>query len=162
MISVVCFLYVFGYNHSHFAPGLHTPFKQYEVLCFSIDQACGCVCWSPSSSTDSACVAAGYSDGTLRIFQLASSEMEMKLHPHHVTVTAIQYSANGERHQKHARTMSMYCLLGRCYFMIKCLYICGLLHFCLSLPCFCLLLPAMPHFKKKIQMCLDHCVYRTV
>ncbi|TMS21879.1 Mitochondrial Rho GTPase 2 [Larimichthys crocea] len=64
---------------------------QFQVL----NQACGCVCWSPSSSKDSACVAAGYSDGTLRIFRLASSEMEMKLHPHNVAVTAIQYSANG-------------------------------------------------------------------
>ncbi|XP_045924452.1 WD repeat-containing protein 90 [Micropterus dolomieu] len=64
---------------------------QFQVL----NQACGCVCWSPSSSKDSVCVAAGYSDGTLRIFQLASSEMEMKLHPHRVVVTAIQYSANG-------------------------------------------------------------------
>uniref|UniRef100_A0A7N5ZRL7 WD repeat-containing protein 90 n=1 Tax=Anabas testudineus TaxID=64144 RepID=A0A7N5ZRL7_ANATE len=64
---------------------------QFQVL----NQACGCVCWSPSSTTDSAYVAAGYSDGTLRIFRLASSEMEMKLHPHRVTVTAIQYSANG-------------------------------------------------------------------
>ncbi|XP_036937577.1 WD repeat-containing protein 90 isoform X1 [Acanthopagrus latus] len=64
---------------------------QFQVL----NQACGCVCWSPSSRKDSACVAAGYSDGTLRIFRLASSEMEMKLHPHHVAVTAVQYSANG-------------------------------------------------------------------
>ncbi|KAM9336626.1 WD repeat-containing protein 90 [Symphorus nematophorus] len=64
---------------------------QFQVL----NQACGCVCWSPPSSKDSACVTAGYSDGTLRIFRLASSEMEMKLHPHHVAVTAIQYSAAG-------------------------------------------------------------------
>uniref|UniRef100_A0A7N8XKJ2 WD repeat domain 90 n=1 Tax=Mastacembelus armatus TaxID=205130 RepID=A0A7N8XKJ2_9TELE len=64
---------------------------QFQVL----NQACGCVCWSPSSIKDNAYVAAGYSDGTLRIFQLASSEMEMKLDPHHVAVTAIQYSANG-------------------------------------------------------------------
>ncbi|XP_056222733.1 WD repeat-containing protein 90 [Seriola aureovittata] len=64
---------------------------QFQVL----NQACGCVCWSPSPTKDSACVAAGYSDGTLRVFRLASSEMEMKLHPHHVAVTAIQYSANG-------------------------------------------------------------------
>ncbi|XP_073345853.1 WD repeat-containing protein 90 [Pagrus major] len=64
---------------------------QFQVL----NQACGCVCWSPSSRKDSTCVAAGYSDGTLRIFRLASSEMEIKLHPHHVAVTAIQYSANG-------------------------------------------------------------------
>ncbi|XP_049916646.1 WD repeat-containing protein 90 isoform X3 [Epinephelus moara] len=64
---------------------------QFQVL----NQACGCVCWSTSSSIESACVAAGYSDGTLRIFRLSSSEMEMKLHPHQVAVTAIQYSANG-------------------------------------------------------------------
>ncbi|XP_059181241.1 WD repeat-containing protein 90 [Centropristis striata] len=64
---------------------------QFQVL----NQACGCVCFSPSSSKESACVAAGYSDGTLRIFRLSSSEMEMKLHPHQVAVTAIQYSANG-------------------------------------------------------------------
>lgn len=45
-------------------------------------------------------MAAGYSDGTLRIFQIASSEMEMKLHPHDgVAVTAIQYSATGEGQQ---------------------------------------------------------------
>ncbi|XP_034716336.1 WD repeat-containing protein 90 isoform X2 [Etheostoma cragini] len=64
---------------------------QFQVL----NQGCGCVCWSPSSSKESSCVAAGYSDGTLRIFRLSSSEMEMKLHPHQVAVTAIQYSANG-------------------------------------------------------------------
>ncbi|CAJ1080870.1 WD repeat-containing protein 90 isoform X1 [Xyrichtys novacula] len=64
---------------------------QFQVL----NQACGCVCWSPSSIRESAYVAAGYSDGTLRIFRLASSEMEMKLQPHHVAVTALQYSANG-------------------------------------------------------------------
>ncbi|KAI3365641.1 hypothetical protein L3Q82_010722 [Scortum barcoo] len=64
---------------------------QFQVL----NQACGCVCWSPSSSKDSACVAGGYSDGTVRIFRLASSEMEMKLHPHQVAVSAIQYSADG-------------------------------------------------------------------
>nr|XP_046233487.1 WD repeat-containing protein 90 isoform X2 [Scatophagus argus] len=64
---------------------------QFQVL----NQSCGCVCWSPASGRDRACVAAGYCDGTLRIFRLASSEMEMKLHPHSVAVTAIQYSANG-------------------------------------------------------------------
>ncbi|KAM8837306.1 WD repeat-containing protein 90 isoform 1-T1 [Spinachia spinachia] len=65
---------------------------QFQVL----SRACGCVCWSPSSSKESACVAAGYSDGTLRIFRLSSSEMEMKLHPHQVAVTAVQYSAAGD------------------------------------------------------------------
>lgn len=80
--------------------------------CFSFCQACGCVCWSPSSSKDSACVAAGYSDGTLRIFRLASSEMEMKLHPHHVAVTAIQYSANGERGQQFQKLIVFTVYLG--------------------------------------------------
>uniref|UniRef100_A0A3Q3MJ41 WD repeat domain 90 n=1 Tax=Labrus bergylta TaxID=56723 RepID=A0A3Q3MJ41_9LABR len=64
---------------------------QFQVL----NQACGCICWSPSCNKDSMCVAAGYSDGTLRIFRLASSEMAMKLQPHNVAVTAVQYSANG-------------------------------------------------------------------
>ncbi|XP_041672355.1 WD repeat-containing protein 90 isoform X2 [Cheilinus undulatus] len=64
---------------------------QFQVL----NQACGCICWSPSFIKESTCVAAGYSDGTLRIFRLASSEMELKLQPHNVAVTAVQYSANG-------------------------------------------------------------------
>uniref|UniRef100_A0A669E1K3 WD repeat-containing protein 90 n=1 Tax=Oreochromis niloticus TaxID=8128 RepID=A0A669E1K3_ORENI len=64
---------------------------QFQVL----NQACDCVCWSPFSSADSTYVAGGYSDGTVRIFRLASTEMEMKLHPHHVAISAIQYSANG-------------------------------------------------------------------
>uniref|UniRef100_A0A3B3I6T8 WDR90 4th beta-propeller domain-containing protein n=1 Tax=Oryzias latipes TaxID=8090 RepID=A0A3B3I6T8_ORYLA len=60
-----------------------------------LHQACGCVCWSPASIKDHTRVAAGYGDGTLRIFQLASTEMEIKMHPHQVAVTAIQYSAHG-------------------------------------------------------------------
>ncbi|XP_075890586.1 WD repeat-containing protein 90 [Nelusetta ayraudi] len=64
---------------------------QFQVL----NQGCSCVCWSPFSGEESACVAAGYSDGTLRIFRLASSDMEMKLQPHHVTISAIHYSAYG-------------------------------------------------------------------
>lgn len=64
---------------------------QFQVL----NQACVCVCWSPSLHSHSSCVAAGYSDGTVRVFRLASSEMELKLHPHNVEVTAIQYSAQG-------------------------------------------------------------------
>lgn len=64
---------------------------QFQVL----KQACGCVCWSPLLNKDRMCVAAGYSDGTVRIFRITSSEMEMKLHPHNVDVTAIQYSTKG-------------------------------------------------------------------
>ncbi|XP_039991620.1 WD repeat-containing protein 90 isoform X3 [Xiphias gladius] len=94
---------VFSSDESHFATCgedgsvrvWSAPSNELVVQFQVLNQACGCVCWSTSSSKDSACVAAGYSDGTLRIFRLASSEMEMKLHPHHVAVTAIQYSANG-------------------------------------------------------------------
>uniref|UniRef100_A0A3B4ZIF7 WD repeat domain 90 n=1 Tax=Stegastes partitus TaxID=144197 RepID=A0A3B4ZIF7_9TELE len=94
---------VFSFDESHFATcsedgsvrvwstSSYELVVQFQVL----NQACGCVCWSPSSSKDSTCVAAGYSDGTLRIFRLASTEMELRLHPHQVAVTAIQYSANG-------------------------------------------------------------------
>ncbi|XP_072312187.1 WD repeat-containing protein 90 [Eucyclogobius newberryi] len=64
---------------------------QFQVL----NQACCCICWSPSFNSDSLCVAAGYSEGTVRVFRLATSEMEMKLQPHHVEVTSIQYSAKG-------------------------------------------------------------------
>lgn len=66
---------------------------QFQVL----NQSCKCVCWSPVQvpSAGGGCVAAGYSDGTLRVFRLASSEMELKLHPHSVAVTTVQYSANG-------------------------------------------------------------------
>ncbi|XP_058477467.1 WD repeat-containing protein 90 isoform X2 [Solea solea] len=94
---------VFSSDESHFATCSDDgsvrvwsiPSNELVVQFQVLNQACGCVCWSPSSSRDGACVAAGYSDGTLRIFQLASSEMEMKLQPHHVAVTAIQYSASG-------------------------------------------------------------------
>uniref|UniRef100_A0A3B5L079 WD repeat domain 90 n=1 Tax=Xiphophorus couchianus TaxID=32473 RepID=A0A3B5L079_9TELE len=62
-----------------------------------INQACHCLCWSPSSSSDGSRLAAGYGDGTLRIFQLASTEMEMKLRPHQEAISAITYSASGEK-----------------------------------------------------------------
>ncbi|KAF7204596.1 WD repeat-containing protein 90 isoform X2 [Nothobranchius furzeri] len=94
---------VFSFDESHFATcsedgsvrvWLTSSYElvvQFQVL----NQACGCVCWSPSSK-NSSCLAAGYSDGTVRIFRLASTEMERKLHPLHVAVTAIQYSASGD------------------------------------------------------------------
>nr|XP_057917684.1 WD repeat-containing protein 90 isoform X3 [Doryrhamphus excisus] len=65
---------------------------QFQVL----NQSCSCVCWSSSSSKQRMSVAAGYGDGTLRIFRLSTAEMERKLQPHHVAVTAVQYSANGD------------------------------------------------------------------
>lgn len=93
----------FSFDESHFATcsedgsvrvwstSSYELVVQFQVL----NQACDCVCWSPFSSADSTYVAGGYSDGTVRIFRLASTEMEMKLHPHHVAISAIQYSPNG-------------------------------------------------------------------
>ncbi|XP_058250376.1 WD repeat-containing protein 90 isoform X2 [Hemibagrus wyckioides] len=70
---------------------------QFQVL----NQSCECVCWSPAAG---ACelgsvgrVAGGYSDGSVRIFGVASAEMELKLQPpHHGAVSALQYSHHGE------------------------------------------------------------------
>lgn len=41
-------------------------------------------------------LAAGYSDGTVRMFDIARVEMVLKMHPHAVSVTAITFSADGE------------------------------------------------------------------
>uniref|UniRef100_A0A8C7XKR1 WD repeat domain 90 n=1 Tax=Oryzias sinensis TaxID=183150 RepID=A0A8C7XKR1_9TELE len=94
---------VFSFDESHFATcsedgsvRVWTTHSYELVVQFQVlNQACGCVCWSPASIKDHTRVAAGYGDGTLRIFQLASTEMEIKMHPHQVAVTAIQYSAHG-------------------------------------------------------------------
>ncbi|XP_038156856.1 WD repeat-containing protein 90 [Cyprinodon tularosa] len=94
---------VFSCDESHFATCSEDgsvrvwSTSSYElVVQFQvIDQACCCLCWSPPSGEDGAHIAAGYGDGTLRIFRLASKEMEMKLHPHYVAVSAITYSASG-------------------------------------------------------------------
>ncbi len=41
-------------------------------------------------------VVAGYSDGTVRMFDLNRVEMVLKMHPHAVAVTAISFSADGK------------------------------------------------------------------
>ncbi|KAK1344640.1 hypothetical protein QTO34_013338 [Cnephaeus nilssonii] len=41
-------------------------------------------------------VAAGYSDGTLRVFNISRISMELKMHPHLAALTAIAFSADGE------------------------------------------------------------------
>jgi len=38
---------------------------------------------------------AGYSDGTLRLFDLNLVEMVLKLHPHAASTTAVCFSADG-------------------------------------------------------------------
>lgn len=41
-------------------------------------------------------MAAGYSDGTLRVFSISQTAMNLKMHPHSAALTAIVFSANGE------------------------------------------------------------------
>lgn len=42
-------------------------------------------------------MAAGYSDGTLRVFSVTRIAMELKMHPHRAALTALAYSADGEQ-----------------------------------------------------------------
>ncbi|XP_077172586.1 WD repeat-containing protein 90 isoform X2 [Paroedura picta] len=69
---------------------------QFQVL----NQSCLCLAWSPVpislSGAEGQHVVAGYSDGTLRVFSISRTEMELKMHPHSVAVTALGYSADGE------------------------------------------------------------------
>lgn len=39
---------------------------------------------------------AGYSDGTMRVFSISQTEMELKMHPHATALTAVAYSTDGE------------------------------------------------------------------
>lgn len=41
-------------------------------------------------------VVAGYSDGTVRMFDINKVEMVLKMHPHAVSVTAISFSSDGK------------------------------------------------------------------
>lgn len=41
-------------------------------------------------------MAAGYGDGTLRVFSVSRMAMELKMHPHPAAVTAVVFSADGE------------------------------------------------------------------
>ena len=40
-------------------------------------------------------IVAGYSDGTVRMFDVNKVEMILKMHPHAVAVTAISFSSDG-------------------------------------------------------------------
>uniref|UniRef100_A0A8C0K9L5 WDR90 4th beta-propeller domain-containing protein n=1 Tax=Canis lupus dingo TaxID=286419 RepID=A0A8C0K9L5_CANLU len=67
---------------------------QFQVL----NQSCLCLAWSPASCArpEQQQVAAGYSDGTLRVFSISRIAMELKMHPHRAALTAIAYSADGQ------------------------------------------------------------------
>ncbi|XP_064594375.1 WD repeat-containing protein 90-like isoform X2 [Liolophura sinensis] len=79
-----------------------------QVLQFQVtDQKCSCLTVSPESrdrpgrSGNQAgrpqmpYVAGGYTDGTVRMFDIDKVEMVLKLHPHAVSVTAISFSDHG-------------------------------------------------------------------
>ncbi|NXT90500.1 WDR90 protein, partial [Anhinga rufa] len=69
---------------------------QFQVL----NQSCQCLAWKPRPviawGAESQHVVAGYSDGTIRMFSISRTEMELKMHPHAVALTAITYSTDGE------------------------------------------------------------------
>ncbi|KAG8145470.1 hypothetical protein E2320_011999, partial [Naja naja] len=63
-------------------------------------RSCLCLAWSPVPTSinglESHHIVAGYSDGTIRLFSISRTEMELKMHPHSVAVRALGYSADGE------------------------------------------------------------------
>ncbi|XP_007453739.1 PREDICTED: WD repeat-containing protein 90 [Lipotes vexillifer] len=67
---------------------------QFQVL----SQSCLCLSWSPPSCEcpEQQWVAAGYSDGTVRLFSIPLIAMEFKMHPHSAALTAIAFSADGQ------------------------------------------------------------------
>ncbi|XP_071815143.1 WD repeat-containing protein 90-like isoform X2 [Apostichopus japonicus] len=73
------------------------PTVQFQVL----DQSCTCLAFSPPASKGSLSpftingVVAGYSDGTVRLFDLSKVEMVLKMQPQAVAITKITFSADG-------------------------------------------------------------------
>nr|XP_045017712.1 WD repeat-containing protein 90 isoform X1 [Jaculus jaculus] len=67
---------------------------QFQVL----NQSCLCLAWSPPSygRPEQQQVVAGYSDGTLRVFSISRTAMELKMHPHRTALTAIAFSTDGQ------------------------------------------------------------------
>lgn len=61
-------------------------------------QSCLCLAWTPPSCgrPEQQQVVAGYSDGTLRVFSISRTAMELKMHPHRTALTAIAFSTDGE------------------------------------------------------------------
>ncbi|XP_066239129.1 WD repeat-containing protein 90 isoform X2 [Saccopteryx leptura] len=67
---------------------------QFQVL----NQSCLCLAWSPPSCRlpEQQRMAAGYSDGTLRVFSISRIAMELKMQPHVAALTAIAFSVDGQ------------------------------------------------------------------
>ncbi|KAM4820254.1 WD repeat-containing protein 90 isoform 3-T3 [Thomomys bottae] len=67
---------------------------QFQVL----NQSCLCLAWSPPSCSrpEQQKVVAGYSDGTLRVFSISQTAMELRMHPHGAALTAVAFSTDGQ------------------------------------------------------------------
>lgn len=67
---------------------------QFQVL----NQSCLCLAWSPPSCAraEQQRVVAGYGDGTLRVFSLARTALELKMQPHRAALTAVAFSTDGQ------------------------------------------------------------------
>lgn len=76
------------------------PAPSWGLLMFSArgPQSCLCLAWSPQSCgrPEEQHVAAGYSDGTLRVFSIPRSAVELKMCLHTAALTALAFSADGE------------------------------------------------------------------
>uniref|UniRef100_A0A8C5V467 WDR90 4th beta-propeller domain-containing protein n=1 Tax=Microcebus murinus TaxID=30608 RepID=A0A8C5V467_MICMU len=67
---------------------------QFQVL----NQSCLCLAWSPPACgrPEQQRLAAGYSDGTLRLFSISRTAMELKMRPHPSALTAVAFSTDGQ------------------------------------------------------------------
>ncbi|XP_054524566.1 WD repeat-containing protein 90 isoform X20 [Pan troglodytes] len=67
---------------------------QFQVL----NQSCLCLAWSPPccGRPEQQRLAAGYGDGSLRIFSISRTAMELKMHPHPVALTSVAFSTDGQ------------------------------------------------------------------
>ncbi len=74
----------------------YDPGKQQSTAAVSTADGTTIVAHIPQGEAPSIpSIAAGYSDGTVRMFDLEKVEMVLKMHPHAVAVTAIKFSADG-------------------------------------------------------------------
>uniref|UniRef100_A0A2K5P0M4 WD repeat-containing protein 90 n=1 Tax=Cercocebus atys TaxID=9531 RepID=A0A2K5P0M4_CERAT len=67
---------------------------QFQVL----NQSCLCLAWSPRccGRPEQQRLAAGYGDGSLRIFSVSRTAMELKMRPHPVALTTVTFSTDGQ------------------------------------------------------------------
>ncbi|XP_025225937.1 WD repeat-containing protein 90 [Theropithecus gelada] len=67
---------------------------QFQVL----NQSCLCLAWSPwcCGHPEQQRLAAGYGDGSLRIFSVSRTAMELRMRPHPVALTTVTFSTDGQ------------------------------------------------------------------